>query len=140
LYGSFDFNYLYYYTDGLTIILIALISLIVNIIFWIVFWVNVVGLKNKLQRLSFSADPNILDNSRIHSEINREKVNIPSNYASSVSEKQMPVSKPMVNSPSVTSEESAIDKIKKYHDLLKDGLISQGEFDRIKKEIIENDK
>jgi hypothetical protein len=140
MFGTYDFQYLYYSSDGLVIIVLAIIFLITNLIFWIIFWVNVAGLKNKLHSFSFSMEPNILDNSRIQSEINREKVNISNNYASSVSEKQMPVSKPMINKPSATSEESAIDKIKKYHDLLKDGLISQEEFDRIKKEIIENDK
>jgi hypothetical protein len=140
MYGTYDFQYLYYSRDGLLIIVLAIIFLLANLVFWIIFWVNVAGLKNKLQSFSFSMEPNILDNSMIHSEKNREKVNISSNYASSVSEKQMPTSKPMVNRSSVTSEESAIDKIKKYHDLLKDGLISQEEFERIKKEIIENDK
>ena len=140
MYGTFDFQYLYYSRDGLSIIVLAIIFLIANLVFWIIFWVNVAGLKNKLQSISFSREPNILDNSGIHSEMNREKVNISSNYASSPSETQIPVSKPIVNRPSVISEESAIDKIKKYHDLLKDGLISQEEFERIKKEIIDNDK
>lgn len=139
MYGTYDFQYLYYSRDGLSIIVLAIIFLIANLVFWIIFWVNVAGLKNKLQSLNFSMDPTVLDNSRIHSEMNREKVNISSNYANP-SETQILVSKPIVNPSSVTKEPSAIDKIKKYHDLLKDGLISQEEFERIKKEIIDSDK
>lgn len=140
LYGTFDINYVYYSSDGVLVILICIISLIANIVFWINFWINVVSLKNQLQSSSLTNHTNIVDNSRSHSEINIERINTSSNYSTKTPESQVPISKPIVNPSSMHREESAIDKIKKYHDLLKDGLISQDEFERIKKEIIDNDK
>ena len=137
IYGSFSFGYLFYSRDGLAL---AIIFLLAGLVFWINFWLNVEAMKNKLQSTSFSKKSTTLDNSRIHSEINQEKINISDNYAAGDLDKQMPVSNPIVNPSSMNSEESTIDKIKKYYDLLRERLISQEEFDRIKQEIIENVK
>jgi hypothetical protein len=40
------------------------------------------------------------------------------------------------NSNQIKKEETSLEKLKKYHDLLNSGLITQSDFDAIKKELL----
>ncbi len=140
-FGTYDYRFYYYSDEGLFFMVMAFITLITSLILWIVFWVKVVNLKNiLLNHLNYDnnsrnkesrnlIDDSVRDTSRIAN--NNLSVNVSDAKSATLNETKKRVS---------ATTESTIDKLKKYHNLLIEGLISQDEFDRIKKEIIDSDK
>jgi hypothetical protein len=118
-----------------TIGIIYLIIVVAGFIFQIVFWANVIQLKNTLVE-STRLNSTILDDQNYQSNLNNFSNN-------NVEFQQRPIVEPIIEVKEKTEKnpiESSIDKLKKYHDMLNEGLINQYDFDRIKKEILNNNK
>ncbi len=135
VFGSYDYRFYVYSDEGILFIILAFATLIASLVLWIVFWTKVVNLKNTLMSHSnYENTSRNLDSRNIIDDSVRETSNRVSNKLSST-EITDQVVKREYNKP-----ESTIDKLKKYHNLLLEGLISENEFERIKKELIDSDK
>jgi F0F1-type ATP synthase membrane subunit c/vacuolar-type H+-ATPase subunit K len=160
LYSSNDY---YYYTPSYYSIsgevgVIYLCIIIVGLVMQIIFWTNVNELKRALvsndlrtiysnnprqmsvpnntpQNPTYQApyvpnQPNMYEQAPVAPTFGNER-NVDSNTEKSPNQSE-------VNSGTIKlkQKESAIDKIKKYHEMLEEGLISQEDFDKIKAELI----
>jgi uncharacterized membrane protein len=140
-YGNYSgANSLVGFSLGL-LILITLVGL-ASLVFWIIFWVNANGLRT------------ILENHNLQGS-NKEFDTYNSNFTQSESTGFTPPQTDSFKSESILSTQgntntssenkisqepikqlNSIDKIKKYHDMLNEGLITQADFDRIKNELL----
>jgi hypothetical protein len=106
---------------------------IISTIFWIVFWVNTVKLKNILvssiggnsQILEISVDKEILSEETLNSKESSSSDNVKISDVESQNQK-------LDSIKAITP----IDILKKYHDMLNEGLINQSDFDKIKNELL----
>lgn len=160
LYSNSD---LYYYTPSYSsfsseVGVIYLIIILVGLVMQIIFWTNV----NELKRVLVSHDirKNYSNNTRpmaaSHAPVQNPMQQAPYAPTQAPVYDQAPI-EPMMhtevtaatnNTDTTTNretksgniklkqKETAIDKIKKYHEMLEEGLISQEDFDKIKAELI----
>lgn len=140
-YGNYSgANSLVGFSQGI-LILITLVGL-ASLVFWIIFWVNVNSLRtildnhnlqgsnkefdthnaNYTQPESTSFNPSQSDSFKTES--------IPSTQENTITSSQNKISQEPIK------QANSIDKIKKYHDMLNEGLITQADFDRIKNELL----
>lgn len=136
------------------ITVVVTVFTITSLIFQIIFWVNVVQLKATLvdhdRQFSPRKQPVAMEPSysTFPETINEPIANIVQPHGINENHKQQVYTQALNDNVSpVTSikeekpkemvkKQSSIEKLKKYHDLLDEGLITQGDFDRIKKEIL----
>jgi hypothetical protein len=135
-YGSYDFyRYPRLTEDSYQNILIGSIIIgvlgLLSFILWIVFWVNTIKYKN-MSRL-YEDGRDLIQSSTAETIITSNDHSLISSSKDAIKENQT------LNDTKIIKEqpiESPFDKIKKYHDMLNEGLINQSDFDRIKKEIL----
>jgi len=111
------------------------------LIFWIVFWSKVNSLKALL--IAKSGQNGIIDSVIPQQVYNPEPIPAPAVHQGYTSPSPAPVVEQQVRVEPPAAEvkpkqETAVEKLKKYHDMLSSGLISQDDFDRIKKEILKS--
>jgi hypothetical protein len=129
------------YEDAIAIssffsVFMSLIGL-TSLVLWIVFWVNVNGLKRILESRNGNVNSNqIIDRSPVNTN-QFQTTDIPL-YQESSNAPVKEIEKPaeVVVPPTVNKQVSSIEKLKKYHDMLSEGLITQDDFDRVKKELL----
>lgn len=119
---------------GISLGLIYIIIILSAIILQIVFWVNVNNLKTLLLNSTVSnlnSRPNEYQDNQIDDRnYSQDQVNQYNSTTNVIPN----------NSGSTAQKESSIDKLKKYHEMLNEGLINQHDFDKIKKEILNSNK
>lgn len=101
-----------------------------SFIFQIVFWVKVNNLKNLLK--------NHMQNAYWSQNNIKQGLNYPNQVNVNIPQTNTPVNEPIKNKE--VPEETVIDKLKKYHEMYNNGLLNQHDFDKIKKEILKNNK
>ena len=112
-------------------IIIGVLGLL-GFILWIVFWVNTIKYKN-MSRLYEDGSDLIPSATAESTNKSNDDHSLISSSKDAIKESQT------LNDAKIIKEqpkESPFDKIKKYHDMLNEGLINQSDFDRIKKEIL----
>jgi hypothetical protein len=121
----------YSYSDLLVFSVFTILVALTGLIFQIIFWVNV----NRLKEILLNSQDSVSPTKVFNDNIPVEKVTFitdntppPSPKESSIIDNQIPTKQ----------KETSIDKLKKYHEMLNDGLINQNDFDKIKDEILKN--
>jgi len=126
--------------SSITLVLVLLLYL-VNVVIWIAFWVNVNGLKTILVRhdqIGIYDMP--LTQQAVYSQPETPTFKPPfsqpisSDISNPVSENS--ASSLEIKTPEPVKQASVIDKLKKYHEMLAEGLITEVDFDRIKNELL----
>jgi hypothetical protein len=115
----------------------ALLGLL-SFILWIVFWVNVNTLREVLVNHNQSYAFSNSGQQPIYTQPTQHQ-NPP--YSTPVqehypSQEATPPPPPQAPIPETVKPVSTVDKLKKYHDMLSEGLITQADFDRIKNELL----
>jgi hypothetical protein len=111
---------------------------LMSFILWIVFWVNV----NTLREVLVSYNPmNGFSNSGqqpIYAQPNQHQnqPNMPPVQEHYSSQEATPPPPPQAPATEPVKSVTTVDKLKKYHDMLSEGLITQADFDRIKNELL----
>lgn len=140
-YGNYSgANSLFGLSQGI-LILITLVSL-ASLVFWILFWVNVIGLRTILENHNLQGSNKEFQthNANVTQPESTSFMSPKRDSFESESIHAMPentiTSSQNKNSQEPIKQANSIDKIKKYHDMLNEGLITQADFDRIKKELL----
>jgi hypothetical protein len=140
--GMFDTLGSYSQSDLELYMILSVISGLVGLlsfILWIVFWVNVNTLREVLVNHNQS---NAFSNSGQQPTYSQPTQHqnppysppVPEHYPSQ--EATPPPPPPQAPIPEPVKPVSTVDKLKKYHDMLSEGLITQADFDRIKNELL----
>jgi hypothetical protein len=112
-----------------------------TLVMWIVYWSEVTNLKSKLVlNAGFGqyVQNESVDSGRLKSNTkNVHSSNQPLNKEPKDSSQNNAFDKTKQENIS-NKNESTVEKIKKYHDMFREGLISEEDFNRIKKQILEN--
>jgi hypothetical protein len=120
----------YYFNEFL---IFSSLILLAGLIFQIIFWVNV----NRLKEILLNSKDSVIPMKAFNKNITFEKETIHIDHLNTPSSEESSI----ISSQSYSKQkETSIDKLKKYHEMLNDGLINQNDFDRIKDEILKNDK
>jgi hypothetical protein len=123
----------YSYSDLLVFSVFTILVALSGLIFQIIFWVNV----NRLKEILLNSQDNVTPTNVFNDNITVEKVTFNTDQINTPS----PEEPSIISNQSVTKQkETSIDKLKKYHEMLNDGLINQNDFDKIKDEILKNGK
>jgi hypothetical protein len=106
---------------------------ILSTIFWVVFWVNTVRLKNILV-LNEDRNSQVVD-IQLEKVISLENT---TNYKEDILSQDAEILDIESQNPKVDPIKSitSIDILKKYHDMLNEGLISQSDFEKIKNDLL----